>query len=74
MTQDNHIRTDANTRNHHILEFQKFSPFSAGDHKAAQNKQVSMTDKHETQSTKNPQKKRRIGMVSKLITRVIEHV
>ena len=44
-----HIRTlaiwesDKNTRKHHIPESQEVSPFPAGDHKAARNREDSMT-------------------------------
>ena len=37
---------------HPIQESQEVSPFPAGDHKAANNKQDSMTNNHETQIAK----------------------
>ena len=39
LTKDTTWESDKNTRKHHILESQKASPFAAGDHKAAMNKQ-----------------------------------
>ena len=36
--------SDKNTRKHHIQESQEVSHFPAGDHKAAMNRQGSMTD------------------------------
>ena len=36
--------SDKTTSKHHIQESQKVSPFSAGDHKDAMNRQDSMTD------------------------------
>ena len=39
-----------NTRKHHIQESQEVSPFSAGDHEVAMNRQDRMTDmKHKQQ-------------------------
>ena len=39
-----------NTRKHHTQENQEVSPFPAGDHKAAKNRQDTKSkDKHETQ-------------------------
>ena len=42
LTQHTTWESDKNTRKHHIQESQEVSPFSAGDHKAAMNKQESM--------------------------------
>ena len=44
LTQDTTWESDKNTRKHNIQESQETSPFSAGDHKAAMNRQDSMTD------------------------------
>ena len=48
LTQETIWESDKNTRKHHIQESQEVRPFPAGDHKAAMNRQDSMTDKHET--------------------------
>ena len=45
LTQDTTWESDKNTRKHHIQESQEVSPFPAGDHKAAMNRQESMTNK-----------------------------
>ena len=50
---------DINTRKQHIQENQEVSPFLAGDHKAAMNRQDSTTD-----TKKDPKKKHRLGTVS----------
>ena len=44
LTQDTIWVSDKNTRKHHIQESQEVIPFPAGDHKAAMNRQDSMTD------------------------------
>ena len=44
LTQDTTWESDKNTRKHHIQEGQEVSPFPAGDHKAAMNRQESMTN------------------------------
>ena len=44
LTQDTTWESDKNTRKHLIQESQEVSPFPAGDHKAATNRQDSMTD------------------------------
>ena len=44
LTQDTTWESDKNTRKHHIQESQDISPFQAGDHKAAMNRQDCMTD------------------------------
>ena len=51
------LESDNNTRKHHIQERQEVSPFQAGSHKAARNRQDSMTDTHETQITKKIHKR-----------------
>ena len=55
LTQDTIWESHKNTRKHHIQESQEVSPFPAGDHKAARNRQDRMTltkVKHETQIIK----------------------
>ena len=47
LTQDTIWESDKDTRKHHTRESQEVSPFPAGDHKAARNRQ----DKQETQIT-----------------------
>ena len=47
-------------------ESQNVSPFPAGDHKAHINRRAQMQRKHKTESIKDPQKKYRLGMVSKI--------
>ena len=55
-----------NTIKHNIQESQEASPFPAGNHKAAMNRQESMTNtKHNNK--KDPQKKHRLGTVCKNI-------
>ena len=49
--------SDKNTRKHHTQESQEVSPFPAGDHKAARNRQDIMTDKNETQITNRMHKR-----------------
>ena len=44
LTQDNTWESDYNTRKHHIQESQEASPFPAGGHNAAMDRQNSMTD------------------------------
>ena len=41
---EHHVGKWQNTRKHHIQESQEVSPFPAGDHKAAMNRQDRMTD------------------------------
>ena len=53
--------SDKNTGKHHKQESQEISPFPACHHKAARKREDS------TQMTKNPQKKHRLGTVSKKI-------
>ena len=44
LMQDTTWESDKNTRRHHTQESQEASPFPAGDHKAAMNRQDSTTD------------------------------
>ena len=44
LTQGTTWECDKNTRKHHTHESQEASPFPAGDHNAAKNRQESMTD------------------------------
>ena len=44
LTQDNTWESDSNTKNHNIQESQEASPFLAGGHKAAMDRQDSMND------------------------------
>ena len=44
LTQDTIWESDKNLRKFHIQDSQEVSPFPAGDHKAARNRQDSMTD------------------------------
>ena len=44
LTQDTIWGSDKNTRKHHIQESKEVSPFPAGDHKAAINRQETMTN------------------------------
>ena len=46
LTRDTIWESDQNTRNHHTQESQEVSPFPAGDHKAAWNRQDSITKKN----------------------------
>ena len=58
--------SDINTRKHHTQESQKVSPFQACVHKAARNRQDSLTKRHmNINNKKDLQKKHRLGMVSK---------
>ena len=75
LTQDIIWESDTNTIKHHIHDSQEFSPFLAGDHKAAWNRKNSVTDKHETQkSKKRSTKEEPHGKVSKKITGGLEDV
>ena len=58
--------SDKKTRKHHIQENKEVSPFTPVDHKAARNRQDSMT--RNTNNKKDPQKNRRLGKASKKIT------
>ena len=55
--EDNILESDKNTRQYHIQGSQEVGPFSAGGHKAAGNRQDSMTDKHGTQIPKRTHKR-----------------
>ena len=67
LTEDTIWESDKNTKKHHIQKSQEVSPSPAGDHKAARNRQDSMT-KTNTNNKKDPQKKHCLGTVSKKIT------
>ena len=54
MTQDTMSESDKNTGKHHIQEGREVSPFPAGDHNAARNRQDGMT--RNTNNKKDPQK------------------
>ena len=47
-------------------ESQEVSPFPAGDHKAQLNRRAQKHNKHKTENIKYPQKKYRLGTVSKI--------
>ena len=51
------LESDKNIRKRHIQESQEVIPFPTGDHKAARNRQNSITDKHETHITKRIHKR-----------------
>ena len=70
LTQDTIWESDENTRKYHKLESQEVSPFPAGDHKAARNRQDSMT--RNIHSKNDPQKKHRLGRVSTKFTGVLK--
>ena len=64
LTQDTTWQSDKNTRKLHIQASQEVSLFLAGDHRAAVNRQESMTN---TKHNKNyPQNKHRLRKVSKI--------
>ena len=66
LTQNTIWESDKNTRKNHIKEIQEATPFPAGDHKAARNRQYSMTKTNTNTNNKmDPQKKRHLGTVSK---------
>ena len=59
--------TGINSQLYTTNENQEFSPFPAGDHKVQINRRAQRHNKHKTEKTiKNPQKKYRLGTVSKL--------
>ena len=62
--EDTTWESDKNTKKHHTQESQDVSSFPAGNHKAAMNRQESMT-KPNINNKNDPQKKHRLGMVSK---------
>ena len=66
LAQDTTWKSDKNTRKHHIHESQEASPFPAGDHKAAMIRQESITNTHNINNIKDPQKKHRLGTVSRI--------
>ena len=47
-------------------ESQEVSPFPAGDHKAHINRRTQRHSKHKTENINDPQKKNRLGTVSKI--------
>ena len=58
--------SDKNTRKHHTQESKEVSLFPAGDHKAAKtDKTVLLRQTWNTNNEKDPQKKHRLGSVSK---------
>ena len=57
-----------------MQESQEVSPFQAGDNNAVRNRQGSMTRNTNNKKKTHPQKKHRLGMVSKEITVGFEHV
>ena len=73
LTQDTVGESNKNTRKHHIQESQEVSPFPTGDHKATRNRHASMA-KTDTNNKKDPQKKHRLGRVSKKITEELKLV
>ena len=60
--QDSIWQSNKNTRKNHTTESQEVSPFPAGNHKAARNRQDSII---KTNNNMDPQKKHRLGTVSK---------
>ena len=54
---DTILESDKNIRKRHIQESQEVIPFPTGDHKAARNRQYSITNKHETHITKRIHKR-----------------
>ena len=69
LTQDSTWESDKNTRKHHTQKSLDVSPFPAGDHKAARNRQDSMTKANTKHNNKkDPQKKHRLGTVSKKVS------
>ena len=67
LTQDTTPESDKNTIKHHTQESQEVSPFPAGDHKAAMNRQESITNTKHKLNKNDPQKKHLLGKVSKNI-------
>ena len=65
LTQDTTWENDKTTRKHHIQLSQQVSPFPADDHKAATNRQDSMTDTN-INNKKGPQKLNSLGKVSNI--------
>ena len=69
LSRDTIRESDKKDKKHHIQESPEVITFQEGDHKAARNRQDRMTDKHENTNNKNdPQKKHRLGTVSKKVT------
>ena len=67
LTQNTIWESNKITRKRHIQESEEVSPFPTGDHKAARNRHGSLT-KANTNNKKDPQKKHRLGTVSKKMT------
>ena len=68
LTQSTTWESDKNTKKHHIKkESQEVSHSPAGGHKAAMNRQESMTNARNINNKKGIQKKHRLGTVSKKI-------
>ena len=65
LTQDIKRESDKSTIKYHTQDRQEVSHFPAGDHKAAMNKQQSMTNTN-INNKNDQQKKHRLGMVSKM--------
>ena len=66
LTQDTNGKT-TNSQLDTTNESQEVSPFPAGDHKAHINRRAQRHSKHKTEQKHNdPQKKYRLGMVSKI--------
>ena len=66
LTLDTVWKSDTNTTKRHIQESQGVIPFPPGDHMAARHSQDNMAMTNTNK--KNPQKKYRLGTVSKKIT------
>ena len=70
LTQDTAWESDKKTtRKHHIQESHEASPFPTDDHKPARNRHGIMA-KTNTNNQKAPQKKHRLGMVSKSVRKI----
>ena len=59
-----HLESDKSTRKHLTQESQEASPFPAGDHKTARNRQDSITKRRDINNKNDRQKKHRLGTVS----------
>ena len=71
-TQDTTWENDTNMIKHNIHEGQEVNPFQAGVHKAAMNRQESITN---TKHNKNdPQKKHRLGTVSTKLFQLLHYL
>ena len=66
LTQDTNGKA-TNSQLDATIESQEVSPFPAGDHKAHINRRIQIHSKHKTEKNiKDPQKKYRLGTVSKI--------